>query len=187
MNVVLIGFMGTGKSAVGQALARRLEAHFVDTDAEIERQAGKPIRQIFEDDGEAAFRARETAVLEQLASAPAPPFLGVGGGRANGSVIATGGGTPLRLENAHLLRQIGCVVWLTAPAETILRRVGPDLRRRPLLASFQDDPQARIENLLAERVPRYDAAAHLTWDTSQSETAEEVAALLADQLCQPAA
>ncbi len=80
MNIVLIGFMGTGKSAVGRNLARRLEARHLDTDAEIEREAGQPIPQIFADEGEAAFRARETALLSRLwlprigAGRPSYPF-----------------------------------------------------------------------------------------------------------------
>ena len=183
MNIVLIGFMGTGKSAVGLALARRLNVPFLDTDAEVEREAGKPIRQIFAEDGEPAFRAMETALLAQLASSPAPPALGAGG---RSLILATGGGTPLRDENARLLRRIGPVVWLTAPAATILQRVGPDLSLRPLLADFQNDPLTRIESLLISRAAHYAAIATLTCDTSPFVTPEEVAAFLVNELCQPA-
>ena len=116
MTIALIGFMGTGKSVVGQALAQRLKWDYLDTDAEVEREAGKSIPQIFSLEGEAAFRARETALLSSLApqnwgegAFPAPPKVsGSLGGRA-GLVLSTGGGTPLRAENAALLKQIGTV------------------------------------------------------------------------------
>ena len=86
-----------------------------------------------------------------------------------------------------LLRQIGPVVWLTAPPVTILERVGPDLSLRPLLAAFQDDPLARIESLLAARAAYYEALADLTCDTSLHETPDDVAAFLDNELCRPAA
>jgi shikimate kinase len=177
MNIVLIGFMGTGKSAVGRALARRLRARYVDTDWEIERAAGKSVARIFADDGEPTFRALETSLLEQLAEARTE----------TGAVVATGGGMPLRPENAALLRRIGPVVWLTAPPTHILRRVGPSLSARPLLAAHQDDPLGRIEALLADRAPHYAAAADLTWDTSRHASPAAVAARLAEHLCLPAA
>lgn len=179
MNIVFIGFMGTGKSAIGQALALRLNASYLDTDDEIERAAGKPIRRLFAEDGEEAFRARETALLERLVAAPA----------SSGSVtvIATGGGLPLRAENVRLLRRLGRVIWLKTPAAEILRRVGPDLSLRPLLAPFTEDPLGRIESLLAARGPHYAAAADLDWDTSLCLTPEDAAAALAEKLCQSAA
>ena len=174
MNVVLIGFMGTGKSAIGRALADHLGTNFLDTDAEIEREAGKPIRRIFAEEGEDAFRALEAGLLQRLSSAPAP-----------GIVLATGGGTPMLDENVGRLRQIGAVIWLTAPAEVILQRVGPDLSLRPLLAAYAGNPLARIEGLLTERGPRYAAAADLIWDTSNHASSVAAAASLAEELCQP--
>ena len=173
MNIVLIGFMGTGKSAVGRNLARRLDARHLDTDAEIEREAGKPIPQIFAEEGEAAFRARETAILSALT----PPELGEGG-----VILSTGGGTPLRAENAALLKQIGTVVWLRVTPEVILARVEKDLHERPLLAGHTDNPLARIETLLAEREPRYAALADYQLDTSACAHADEAAGLVLDLL-----
>ncbi|MBV9852795.1 MAG: shikimate kinase [Armatimonadetes bacterium] len=192
MNIVLIGFMGTGKSAVGRALARRLDARFLDADAEIERGAGRPIARIFAEEGEAAFRAMETALLDRLVSDKDPlPLAGEGGPACRDGwgplVLATGGGMPLREENAVLLRRIGPVVWLTAPADVILQRVGPDLSLRPLLAAYQADPLTRITDLLAERGPRYAAIADLIWDTARHATPDEAAAALADELCRLAA
>ena len=165
MNVVLIGFMGTGKSAVGRNLARRLDARHLDTDAEIEREAGRPIPQIFADEGEAAFRAREVALLARLALPEGDIPL----------ILSTGGGTPLRAENAALLKKIGPVIWLRPTAETILARVRKDLHERPLLAAHAADPLARIRALLSERESHYAAVADYQLDTSDCTSADEAA------------
>ncbi len=183
MNIVLIGFMGTGKSAVGRVLAGRLGWQHLDTDAEIEREAGRTIPEIFTEEGEAAFRARESTLLSSLA----PPGLGAGGasltppslpGKGAGGpslILSTGGGTPLRPENAALLKRIGPVVWLQVTPEAILARVERSLDERPLLAAYQDDPLGRITSLLADRAPRYAALADWTLDTSDCADAEEAA------------
>ena len=171
MNIILIGFMGTGKSAVGRNLARRLEARHLDTDAEIEREAGKPIPQIFAEEGEAAFRARETGLLSSLA----PPLLGAGGPSL---ILSTGGGTPLRAENAALLKQIGAIIWLRVTPEAILARVEEHLRERPLLSGHADDPLGRIQALMAAREPRYAALADYELDTSGCADADEAAGKL---------
>ena len=179
MNIILIGFMGTGKSAVGRNLARRLDARHLDTDAEIEREAGRAIPQIFAEEGETAFRARESALLARLAP---PSLAGKGaGGLGSGGVgeqpliLSTGGGTPLRAENVALLRRIGPVVWLRPSPETILARVHKDLHERPLLASHAADPLGRIRALLAEREARYAEAADYQLDTSDCVSADEAA------------
>ncbi len=163
MNIVLIGFMGTGKSAVGHALAERLHARYFDTDAEIEKETGKHVADIFAQDGELAFRQRETAVLMRLTREKGPV------------VVATGGGTPLRQENIRLLKMIGPLVWLTAPPEAILGRVRKNLGRRPMLASHSNDPLPRIKNLLIERNPVYRAVKDYEFDTSNWDTSEQVA------------
>ena len=168
MNIVLIGFMGTGKSAVGRALARRLGARLLDTDAEIERQHGKSVAQMFAQDGEDAFRAAETALLEWISLENVE--------RAETLIISTGGGTPLREPNATLLKQIGTVIWLTATPETIARRVSRNFALRPLLAGHLADPEARIRALLAERCPRYAAlAAYHTNSDAAGATPDDVA------------
>src|SRR5665213_1953647 len=170
MNIVLIGFMGTGKSAVGRVLAWRLGWRHVDTDTEIEREMGRTIPEIFTEEGEAAFRARESALLSSLRPSLTPPFLtgkGVGGlGLSGGLILSTGGGTPLRPENAALLKEIGTIVWLHVTPESILERVRRSLHERPLLAAHHDDPLGRIQSLLADRAPRYAALADHTLDTS---------------------
>ncbi len=178
MNIVLIGFMGTGKSAVGRNLARRLDARHLDTDTEIEREAGRLIPQIFADEGEMAFRARETALLSSLT----PPELGLG---EPSLILSTGGGTPLREENAALLKQIGTIVWLRPAPEIILARVEKDLHERPLLAGHAHDPLTRIKSLLAEREPRYAALADYELDTSACVSADEAAELLWNLLTAP--
>lgn len=154
--IVLMGFMGTGKSEVGRRLAQRLGRAFVDTDQLVEDRTGKRVAAIFAEDGEATFRA-----LERDAVADA-----VGRKRV---VIAVGGGAVLDPANVALLRAGGILVHLTARPEVILDRVG-DAASRPLL---RDDPRGTVARLLAERSPAYAAAADVTVDTSER-TADEV-------------
>jgi shikimate kinase len=173
MNIVLIGFMGTGKSAVGRVLARRTNFRHLDTDAEIERRAEKTIPQIFADEGEELFRGRETALLSSL----------VKWHEEDGPlVLSTGGGTPLRPENAKLLKRTGTVVWLQVAPEAILARVAHSLHERPLLAGHQADPLGRIQSLLAAREQAYAALADVVLDTSDCASSEEGAARLMERL-----
>ena len=137
-NIVLTGFMGTGKTTVGRVLAERLGFDFVDTDAVIESQAG-PIHGIFERDGEEAFREKERSAARDLA------------GRA-GLVIATGGRMMLDPECAACLEPVADVVCLNAAPETILERIG-GTARRPLLDV--GDAPSRVRELLAERAEGY--------------------------------
>lgn len=150
-NLVLIGFMGTGKTTVGKLCARELGYTFCDSDAEIVRRAGKPIPDIFAQEGEAAFRQYEREAIADLAA-------------QDGLVIATGGGAVLDPVNAETLRAQGTVVLLTAAPFVVLRRVG-DARSRPLLAAA-DNPRQRILALLRERRPLYEKAAHFQVDTT---------------------
>jgi shikimate kinase len=138
-NIVLAGFMGTGKTAVGRELARCLGWTFADADALIEARAGKPIARVFAEDGEAAFRAVEAEVARDLAA-------------RERHVIATGGGMVVDQANRQALEAAGALVLLTATPETIWRRVGRH-RHRPLLDV--PDPQARIRELLAARREAY--------------------------------
>lgn len=164
-NLMLIGFMGVGKSTIGRLCANRLNLAFRDSDAEIEARANMPIPRIFATQGEAAFRALERQVIADLCATP-------------GLVLATGGGVVLDPRNVACLREAGLVVLLSADIETILRRVG-SARRRPLLAQ-STDPRARIEALLAGRAELYRAAAHCrveTGDWPAAEVAERVVSL----------
>lgn len=159
-NLVLIGFMGCGKTTVGRKLQQLLGYPFLDTDHLIEDRAGKPITGIFADQGEAAFREMETGALRELATEP-----------NERRIIATGGGIVVRPENRELLRGLGFVVWLRAPVDTILQRVSRN-QERPLLHT--GNPRERVMALLAERTPLYQETAHLEVET-QGLTCHEVA------------
>ncbi|MEI7683831.1 MAG: shikimate kinase [Planctomycetota bacterium] len=138
--IFLIGYRGVGKSAIARALSARLGVPWVDADALLEQRAGKSIRDIFATEGEASFRELEAATLRELAD-----FDGV---------VATGGGVVLRPENRAILKR-GQVIWLTAPAAVIWRRMQADTTtsaRRPNLAQ---GGLAEIETLLAQREPLY--------------------------------
>lgn len=141
-NVILTGFMGTGKTAVGRLLAAQLNYDFVDTDTIIEERTGRTIAAIFAEDGEAAFRQLERDVAAELAE-------------RSGLVISTGGRLLLDLDNAINLGQSGHIFCLTATPREIYQRVtnDPEAAERPLLQG--DDPLTRIETLLAEREAGY--------------------------------
>ena len=148
-HLVLIGLMGAGKTTVGRECARRLGRTFVDTDDVVVDTAHMTVEQIFAEGGEPRFREIEHDVVADVCASPAP------------LVIACGGGTVLDAENRRALRAAGVVVWLRAPAPTLLERVG-DGSSRPLLRGDPAGALARLERL---REPAYDAAAHLCVDT----------------------
>ena len=166
-SIVLIGFMGTGKSAIGRGIVRLTGWQHVDTDREIEQRLGMPIPRIFAEQGESAFRMAECAVLTDLA----------GDALATNYhfVVSTGGGTPLRKENAALLRKIGKIVWLKASLDVIVQRVTRKLDQRPLLAGFAENPRQRIEGLLSEREPQYAELAEYIIDTSTFPSPDDAA------------
>jgi shikimate kinase len=163
-NIVLIGFMGSGKSTVGRELHHRLGYPLVDMDQVIEQRAGKPITAIFAEDGEEAFREMETGLLEELSDPAAPR-----------RIISTGGGVIGREKNRALLRHLGYVVWLHAPTAVILDRTAKN-RDRPLLHT--DDPVARVEALLETRKPLYRETAHLKVDTAGLDCGELATGIL---------
>jgi shikimate kinase len=143
-NIVLVGFMGTGKTAVGRRIAERLGRELLDMDATIETRAGKSISRIFAEDGEPHFRALEHALVRELAA-------------RRGLVISTGGGIVLDPANIAAFERTGLVVCLAASPEVILRRVAHETHR-PLLQA--DDKHERITALLAQRAPLYAAVTH---------------------------
>lgn len=149
-SIVLIGFMGAGKSSIGIALARKTGLSCFDTDEIVSKRFGSPVAEIFARFGEEDFRDAETEVLRQLAG-PEP------------AIIVTGGGIVLRHENVKMLRALGQVVSLEADAETLFRRIS---RRatRPLLQT--ENPRATLVELLRVRDPLYRAAADVRLDTS---------------------
>jgi shikimate kinase len=149
-NVVLVGFMGSGKSSVGRLVARTLRGRFVDTDRLVIDRAGCPIAEIFATRGEAHFRQEETRALRSL----------LGSSRL---VIATGGGIVTAPENLPVLKKLGFVVWLTASEEVIWERVSRNTRR-PLLQT--ENPRETVRELIAKRNPLYEEAADMEVDTT---------------------
>ena len=149
-NIVLIGFMGCGKTSVGGKLSRAFQYQFLDTDQLLEEEFGCSISEFFAREGESAFRVRETELLRRLA------------GELTGTVLSTGGGMPLRAENAALLKQIGTVIYLKTSCRTTVERLRGDTTR-PLLAG--DNTEQKVEKLLAERMPLYTAAADYVIET----------------------
>ena len=155
-NIVLIGFMGCGKSTVGKTLANRLGNNwrYIDSDTRLAEVAGCDIPTLFRTEGEAGFRTRETQILTGLCA----------GERL---VIATGGGAVLRDENIPILQEAGLVVWLTARADVVVARTERREAERPLLMNRGDtDILTHVLGLLGERGPRYQKAAHVLVDTS---------------------
>ena len=168
-QVILTGFMATGKTEVGRRLARRLGRPFVDVDKLVEAAAGKSVAAIFAEEGEGRFRELERAAVDEACRVPE-------------AVVATGGGTLLDPENRRRLAAAGPIVCLAATPEDILRRVR-DAASRPLLANgdASGDRLARITKLLAERAPIYALATHAvdTTGLSVDEVVERVSALVA--------
>lgn len=149
MNVILTGFMGTGKTAVGRILAERLKKEFLDTDEMVERRAGKTVSEIFSSGGELAFREMESEVALAVAG-------------FDGKVISTGGGAVLRRENVEALRRNGIIINLDSRPEKIFERL-KNTDGRPLLK--KPDVVGEIKKLLAER-ERFYADCDFRVDTS---------------------
>lgn len=150
-SLILVGMMGAGKTTVGRLLARRLKRSFYDSDEEIERRCGVRVPVIFDIEGEAGFRARETQVIAELCA-------------LDNTVLATGGGVVLAEENRRIIAARGIVVYLHARPPHLWQRVRHD-RNRPLLATA--DPQKKLEELYAERDPLYREVADLVVDTGK--------------------
>lgn len=148
-NIVLIGFMGSGKSTVGVRLSYYMRRPVEDTDKLIEKKQGRKISDIFECDGEEYFRQLETAMLKDLKD------------KLQYHIVSVGGGTPVREENRELLKQLGTVVYLRVRPETVYKRLKNDTTR-PLLQC--ENPLERIEKLLKERKEAYESCADVILD-----------------------
>lgn len=162
-NIILTGYMGSGKTTIGKKLAKLTGYMFMDTDELIEQQQGRTISEIFAADGEEAFREMETKLLEQMLEE-----------KKERLVISTGGGMPLREENRTLLAGLGVVFYLKLEPETVYNRIKDDTKR-PLLQC--DNPLARIKEMLAVRGPVYESAAqHIIQvdGIKQNEIAEQI-------------
>ena len=160
-NLILTGYMGSGKTTVGRALARQTGMTFQDLDLLLEERAGMKVSEIFERETEKGFRDRESALIRDLLAE----------GRT-GMVYATGGGAPLREENRQLLKRLGLVVWLDAAAETVIERL-KDASDRPLL--LRPDREQAVKAMLEERRPAYKACGDMKVSVD-GKSPEEIAA-----------
>jgi shikimate kinase len=163
MNIVLIGYRGTGKSTVGRLVGRRLGREVVSTDEEIVKRARRTIPEIVAQQGWDYFRDLESDICREL-------------GSRDQLIIDTGGGAILRAQNVEALKKNGTLFWLTASVETITKRIGGDNQRPSLTGtkSFVDE----IQDVLRERTPKYQAAADHTIVTDGLTTHELAETLL---------
>ena len=152
--IILVGYMGSGKSSVSGALRSISGLPFLDTDEEIARRAGKTVSAIFAEEGEEAFRAMETRLLQELID------------QKWKGVLSTGGGMPVREENRRLLKQLGTVIYLKTSPETICKRLEGDTTR-PLLAGLTDRSAKlqKIREMLEKRQGFYEEASQITVNT----------------------
>ena len=156
-NVILIGFMGCGKTTIGLRLSYRLRMPVEDTDKMIEQNEGRTISEIFEQDGEAAFRRMETELLGNIAK------------RNYARIISVGGGTPVNPENRKLLGECGTVIYLRIRPETVYERLKTDTSR-PLLQC--EDPLEKIRQLLESRREAYEECADVIIDVDELQVDE---------------
>lgn len=170
-NIILVGFMGTGKSSLARILSRKTGCLLLDTDTEIEKKTGQLSTLIFATKGEDYFRDLETDLIKSLHE-------------KSGYIISTGGGMVIREENRRHLREVGLVVWLHASEEVIYERVSRN-DRRPLLQT--DDPRSTLHELLQRREPWYREVAHIQINTGQMSRGKAVAVVLeaAGWKCKP--
>ncbi len=154
MNIILIGFRGTGKTTVGKLLSKRLEKDFIDSDKSIESSTGKTIKRIFEEDGEEGFRDIEASVIAKIS-------------KMDNKIIAAGGGAILRNDNVKNIKNNGFLVLLEAAPEIIYERVTQDektTQQRPSLTNKK--PFEEIKHLIEQREYAYKNAADYTINTS---------------------
>ncbi len=170
-NIILIGFMGSGKSAAGKMLAKKLNMKFIDTDARIEKKEGKTISEIFKRYGESTFRDRESEIIKEAS-------------QQQNTVISAGGGAVLLKKNVSRLKKSGVVVWLKAKPETIAKRVGA-AKNRPLLScEGNKDKEDAVRLLLKKRTPYYRSAHDAAVQTdgiTAGETAERIMKIIRGQ------
>jgi shikimate kinase len=164
-NIFLVGMMGAGKTTVGRLLANFLEKRFYDSDREIQKRTGVSIPLIFEIEGEAGFRKRETEMLSELV-------------KTGNIVLATGGGAVLSEENREMLRRSGTVIYLRATIDDLWRRTRHD-KNRPMIQT--QDPRTKQTELYAQRDPLYRETAHIIVESGKR-SARHLAQLLAQQL-----
>jgi len=162
-HLILIGFMGSGKTSIGRGLSYKLRRAFHDTDRMIEEKEGMSISEIFASKGESAFRQMETEVLREIRD------------DRIGRIYSLGGGTPVRMENQPLIKKCGTVCYLRITAEEVYERLKGDTTR-PLLQC--DDPLSRIRELIAKRGPAYERCADIIVDTGSISRNQVMEAIL---------
>ena len=161
-NIILIGFMGSGKTTIGKRLAKLLDYSLVDTDKLIEKKQGMTISDIFADKGERYFRQLETDTISEMIQT------------CHKTIISSGGGLPLRECNVKILQELGFIIMLDVSKETVLKRLQGDTTR-PLLQG--DNVEEKVEELLTYREPLYELAAHMKVsvnDRTIQDIAEEI-------------
>ena len=162
-HLILIGFMGSGKTSIGRGLSYKLRRAFHDTDRMIEEKEGMSISEIFASKGEGAFRQMETEVLREIRD------------DRIGRIYSLGGGTPVRMGNQPLIKKCGTVCYLRITAEEVYERLKGDTTR-PLLQC--DDPLSRIRELIAKRGPAYERCADIIVDTGSISRNQVMEAIL---------
>ena len=153
-HLILIGFMGSGKTSIGRGLSYKLQRAFCDTDKMIEAKEGMSISEIFASKGESAFRVMETDVLRSIRDDISP------------KIYSLGGGTPVQMQNQPLIKMCGTVVYLRITPEAVYERLKED-KTRPLLQCA--DPLDRIRKLMAQRLPAYERCADVIVDTGDTD------------------
>ena len=166
-NLVLIGFMGSGKTSVGVKLSYRLKLTVEDTDKLVERRENKKISDIFAQEGEAYFRRKETELLNELSEK-----------KQGARIYSVGGGTPVEPENRSLLKRLGTVIWLRVRPETVYERLRYDTTR-PLLQC--EDPLSRICELMDARRAAYEACADIVVDVDDKDM-EDILDIIMEEL-----
>lgn len=162
LPIFLVGMMGAGKTTIGRGLARALGREFIDLDHELEARCGVRVPVIFEIEGEAGFRRRESTALQECT-------------QRRGIILATGGGAILADENRRLLRERGIVMYLRASVDELFRRTCRD-RNRPLLATA--DPRGTLRDLMVKREPLYNEVADLVIETGSTPITTLIKAIL---------
>jgi shikimate kinase len=164
MRIILIGFMGVGKTSVGKELAKRLEVDFIDTDCEIEKIVNKDIPEIFKNYGEKYFRKLETKVLKDLI-------------QHNDIIISTGGGIITSEENREILKNEEKIIFLDASTETIIEHLSKEVHKRPLLKD-SENLYKRIDELMSMRYNKYKEVCDISIDVNGKNIDEVISQIL---------
>ena len=173
MNLFLIGYRCSGKTAIGQSIARTIEWSFVDSDLCVTKEIGQSIKEIVDTEGWDAFRRKERSVLNQICA-------------KDRQVVATGGGVVLDADNSKAMKTSGMVVWLNATAETIRKRMLQDNRTEIFRPALTDKGKMEeIENMLLKRTPLYESASDFSIHTDKmpvNEIAAKIIQMLNDKI-----